>query len=279
MCSTQRLGVPDPCAKQNWLLAKLSRTTLSGDFVPQIDGLRFLAIMAVIAFHVGHYVSERSPRPYGATLDRDPLYLLSTTGHVGVQMFFVISGMVVSLPFAKQWLAGGKKVSLKYYFLRRLTRIEPPYVIALVFWMLAFGISGKGVAPWPVMLRHFPASLFYVHNAVYGTVSYVLPPAWSLEIEVQFYVIAPLLALVFVIRGASLRRMVILLAVFALAFAQSWLRLAQYDQRPESPPGRPLFPDWIAPRRPFRIAIARQRIVAPDEVGCPDDGRFRRACR
>ena len=49
----------------------------------------------------------------------------------GVELFFIISGFILGLPFAKQYLAGGKQVRLGAYFLRRLTRLEPPYILIL----------------------------------------------------------------------------------------------------------------------------------------------------
>jgi peptidoglycan/LPS O-acetylase OafA/YrhL len=64
---------------------------------------------------------------------------------------------------------------------------------------------------------HFFASLFYVHNVVFGTMSPISPPTWSLEVEVQFYLLAPLLASVFLIRSAVYRRGLLVIVTFALA--------------------------------------------------------------
>jgi peptidoglycan/LPS O-acetylase OafA/YrhL len=64
---------------------------------------------------------------------------------------------------------------------------------------------------------HFFASLFYVHNVVFGTMSPISPPTWSLEVEVQFYLLAPLLASVFLIRSAVYRRALLIVVTFALA--------------------------------------------------------------
>jgi len=54
-----------------------------------------------------------------------------SAGHNGVPLFFAISGFILSLPFARQGLGGGSPVSLRQYYIRRVTRIEPPYVIQL----------------------------------------------------------------------------------------------------------------------------------------------------
>ena len=81
----------------------------------------------------------KTPTPFTYSVFDNWFFSLLRTGHVGVQLFFIISGFVVALPFAMHHLADGKKVNLRRFFLRRLTRIEPPYMIALIFWLLAFG--------------------------------------------------------------------------------------------------------------------------------------------
>jgi peptidoglycan/LPS O-acetylase OafA/YrhL len=59
---------------------------------------------------------------------------------------------------------------------------------------------------------HLMASLFYVHNLVYNHFSIINPPAWSLEIEIQFYLLAPLFTTIFMVRPKALRR-VLLVAI------------------------------------------------------------------
>jgi peptidoglycan/LPS O-acetylase OafA/YrhL len=56
------------------------------------------------------------------------------------------------------------------------------------------------------LLPNLAASLFYVHGLVFGEMSRINFVAWSLEIEIQFYILAPFLALVFALRGTRLRR-------------------------------------------------------------------------
>ena len=201
------------------LLARFHRETASGRYVPEVDGLRCLAIAGVILFHVAGFVAERSPGGFG-DVGHDPAYRLARTGHVGVQLFFVISGMVVAIPFARRHLAAGPPVLLRDFYLRRLTRIEPPYVIALCFWLVAMGLGGK--AGWPALFRSFPWSLTYLHNARFGEPSAVMPPAWSLEIEVQFYLLAPGLTLVYALRRG--RRLILGGSIAALTIAQHWWR-------------------------------------------------------
>src|SRR4051812_49366863 len=104
---------------------RLSRRTTSGRIIREIDGLRFVAITFVVLFHLGGLVKAHAA---GGT---SSLLRVVNTGGYGVQLFFVVSGFVLSLPFAAHRLRNGRVVSLRAYFLRRLTRLEPPYIVVM----------------------------------------------------------------------------------------------------------------------------------------------------
>lgn len=190
----------------------LTRDTTSGRFIPQIDGLRFIAIVSVIAYHAADFVRVKTG--HGWTDSAFSLFL--SHGYFGVPLFFVISGFVISLPFIERAASGRDAPSLKRYFLRRLTRLEPPYLINL---LLLFGLlvivkdlSARELFP------HLLASMTYSHNAIYNEYSQINFLAWSLEVEFQFYVLAPLLLLIFRINSLVLRRtlLVALIVFFGL---------------------------------------------------------------
>jgi peptidoglycan/LPS O-acetylase OafA/YrhL len=193
------------------MVDRLARVTTSGRRIRELDGLRFIAIATVFVQHVLEVMADRYPQPGAVRWD-----FLSTVvldWHVGVQLFFVISGFILAAPFAAQHLLGARRVSLKAYYWRRLTRLEPPYLLAMLlcFLTLVFYWGQSARALWP----HLLASMFYLHNIVYyspGTMGFSIinPVAWSLEIEVQFYILAPVLAWVFLIPHKWLRRGVIL---------------------------------------------------------------------
>ncbi|HZP17287.1 MAG TPA: acyltransferase [Terriglobales bacterium] len=209
-----------------WLLIRLSRETTSGRFIPEMDGLRFAAILMVVLYHVNGYLMAKtgSYEPRGEKSDW--LCRAALVGSHGVELFFVISGFILALPFAAHYLAGAAPVNLRKYFLRRLTRLEPPYIITLLLLTaLTVWFSGSGGSLGP----HFAASLFYLHNLIYGTQSKVIGVAWSLEIEVQFYLLVPLLTLVFAIRNAVVRRT--LLVTLTLAATAAASRFAPYHPR------------------------------------------------
>ena len=195
------------------------RITSTGQFIPEIDGLRFIAILSVFIFHVAVYISHHSSPAYSQALQSNWLFQATQVLEVGVPLFFVISGFVLSLPFAQAYRNVRKPVSLKKYFLRRLTRLEPPYFLCMLLCFLFKIAAAKGTAL--ALVPNLIASLFYVHNFTYGTPSAINPVAWSLEIEVQFYILAPALASVFAITRTSVRRVVLVMLVF-LACGASW---------------------------------------------------------
>jgi peptidoglycan/LPS O-acetylase OafA/YrhL len=173
--------------------------------------------MAVIAFHVRAICSFHfRASPEGLCIEGDPVNDTFSVGSSGVQLFFIISGFILSLPFARQWLCGGNRISLWEYYVRRVTRIEPPYVIHLVFLFVLCGLVLRRLPSHPYLyqnpdwagysLKHILSSLIYSNGFIYGRHPYPNIVLWSLEIEVQFYLLAPFLAGIFRITDAWKRR-------------------------------------------------------------------------
>ncbi len=185
-------------------LPGLRRDTADGSFIPVIDGLRFIAIMAVVLYHLQDYVVVKTGRSCGG----DWLALLMGQGYIGVQLFFAISGFIIARPFLN-----GTAPGLRRYFVRRLTRLEPPYLINLLLvYVLLVTILGADPA---ALFPHLLASALYLHNILFGGMSEINFLAWSLEVEFQFYMLAPALLAGLIALGGWGRRLVLLLLVLA----------------------------------------------------------------
>jgi peptidoglycan/LPS O-acetylase OafA/YrhL len=171
---------------------RFRRITTNQLYFPEIDGIRFLAIALVILFHIHGYFMGKTTIKFAD--DPNNYTWINTffeNGDRGVTLFFVLSGFILCLPFAHHYINNGKKVSLKRYYLRRLTRLEPPYFIAMTaIFLLAVAMHVK---PFPVLVHSWLASLVYSHNLIYHHPPLITVVAWSLEIEIQFYILAPLL--------------------------------------------------------------------------------------
>jgi peptidoglycan/LPS O-acetylase OafA/YrhL len=196
----------------------LRRRTSSGRFIAEVDGLRFLAIAPVVL----HHLTERVMRDIdkrGTLGSADDRFLdIVPSGLVGVELFFVISGFIICLPWATRAMqAPTQSPGLRYkpYILRRVTRLEPPYLLTMfgifagVSLLSAAGFKslteGGNFAESSVSLpKSLAASTIYMHGLFFQENPRLNPPAWSLEIEFQFYIIAPLLILLFLAVGRRL---------------------------------------------------------------------------
>ncbi len=171
-------------------LRYFERVTSGGTFLPWIDGLRFLAIVAVILYHLNGYVLAKGAGFTEADARSTSIFRWLVGANCGVQLFFSISGFILALPFAKESVKG-RPVRLRDYFLRRITRLEPPFLInlAIATGLLVLVRRESLSELWPNLL----ATMTYLHNWIWGEHSRINGVAWSLEIEVQFYVLAPFL--------------------------------------------------------------------------------------
>ncbi len=196
---------------------QLRRITTTGRWIPEIDGLRFVAIVGVLAFHIAGQMVSRSGIIVPRQHRYDLLEQLVGGADRGVPLFFVISGYILAQPFLRQHLLRGRVVSLGSYFLRRITRLEPPYILSLLLYTAGFMVYPG--TPFHTQLPHLLASMFYLHNLTFGGMSTINFVTWSLEIEVQFYIIAPLLGMIYAVRNTLARRTVFLaLILFCGAF-------------------------------------------------------------
>lgn len=219
------------------IIALFQRTTTSKGFIPEIDGLRFIAIATVVVFHF-HFLLAKEVSgillvPTASDGISDIAWWLIRLD-LGVKVFFGISGFILSIPFWRQYLWGGKSVNLKSYFIRRLTRLEPPFLIAIIgFLLVHWLVLGEEIT---VLFPHFIATIIYLHTLIYNSYSTILPVTWSLETEVQFYLLIPALAYV-VLGGSKLRTALLGLALFlgSIAFRGYLLRVGIYGMMASLP--------------------------------------------
>lgn len=200
--------------------ARFRRVTRDGRWIPEIDGLRFLAILSVFLFHFFGEIANRAGHPVLIQPRYQRLFEITNTGDRGVGIFFVISGWIVALPFARHFLAGSKPVSLRKYFLRRITRLEPPYLLAVLLFLVLFTFYQGGLTG--DTLRHALASATYSHSLIYATMTPINPVSWSLEVEIGFYILAPIIMLLYAVRGKLLRRGIFVALIALISAAQYW---------------------------------------------------------
>lgn len=218
MDDPEAVTIAEAAAPPAWLPRTFRRVTTSGRYIPEVDGLRFVAIAAVFLYHLRAYLGIKSTIDWAVPYEQDPLAQLTHLGNAGVPLFFMISGFILGLPFASHWLKETPPIRLRDYFARRLTRLEPPYLISLTgFLVLLRVVNGL---PWRVLLPGYILSAFYLHNLLGSDNDIINVVAWSLEVEVQFYVLAPVLALLFAVPGKLRRRLLIASLAYAAVVLQ-----------------------------------------------------------
>ena len=217
-----------------WNFSSLRRiTTASHRYMAEVDGLRFIAIFSVMLFHV-YYNVAHSPDLVLAASPFSFVVWPVTQGFRGVQLFFVISGFILGLPFAAHYLTHGPAVNVGRFYLRRVTRLEPPYILALLLMYGAAVVMHNVHTREPGFYSGLPLRLVYAYLLVRGQPPTLDGVTWTLEIEVQFYLLAPLLAHVF--KLPTLPRRVALIAaictfpLLARVVPQGELSLLGYTQ-------------------------------------------------
>ncbi len=201
---------------------RLTRITSGGKLIREIDGLRFLAIVPVLIQHMYERYQRNTPLHFAENNEKSVTDFFASRGFIGVYIFFIISGFILALPFAKHRFADGKKVSVGEYVLRRVTRLEPTYIFWISIFFLVFVLRGNSFIE---SIPHYLASITYTHGLIYHKWSPFNPPTWTLEIEIQFYILAPLLAwLFFSITNKVQRRITNVSAILLIMIAQQYFK-------------------------------------------------------
>jgi peptidoglycan/LPS O-acetylase OafA/YrhL len=166
--------------------------------IDRIDVLRATAILLVFVYHYLHAITGQTELDWEGVW-RDPqsakswmLWLLYpfTLGWSGVALFFVISGFCIHHSFLKsQARTGGSLTNfLVGFFQRRFWRIYPPYLLVLmVFYCLALRHDLLDCPSLSLSLH-----LFMIHNFSAKDFFSINPAFWSLAVEMQFYVLFPM---------------------------------------------------------------------------------------
>jgi peptidoglycan/LPS O-acetylase OafA/YrhL len=165
-------------------------------YIPALDGLRFLAILGVLFFHIINYIYQNHQNQELQTFVEHDVLPITKYGRFGVELFFIISGFTISLSIENYKIKGRIEL-LKTFYFRRLSRIFPPYFI-IITCSLIFNLLFLKTLSIENGVSSYLASIFFIHNLIYpGEFPFLSGAAWSLEIEMQFYFLAPILFLLF----------------------------------------------------------------------------------
>ena len=180
---------------------------------PEIDGLRAIAVISVIFYHAKIEIFDQ---------------LSFQGGFIGVDIFFVISGYLITSIILKELFLTGN-LSLKKFYERRVRRILPALIIVMLFtipfaWLYMIPNSLINYSKSIIYSLGFSSNFFfYFSGQLYGEESGLLKPflhTWSLAIEEQFYILFPLfLIIVFKYFKNNLFTILILFLVLSLVIS------------------------------------------------------------
>jgi peptidoglycan/LPS O-acetylase OafA/YrhL len=163
--------------------------------IPELDGIRGLAILSVLCFH---YISMEGLTAPGSLTDR--LQRLVILGGKGVDLFFVLSGFLIGGILLD---AKGSSRYFSTFYIRRFFRIFPVYYAWIVAYIAVAAFGGKrllalshsGNAP-PlnfVIYNHFLFLQNFYFDRLHNLAGSWFDHTWSLAVEEQFYLVIPLL--------------------------------------------------------------------------------------
>jgi len=172
-------------------------------YIPRLDHLRFFAASLVVMYHYYHTVV-----PGGAPV-QNPIYCLFSEGSSGVDLFFVLSGLIFGL------ISHGRKVRYFDFLVSRIVRIYPLYLFAIAVVVAThfgmFNALDSALLMFPIFeVASFPGGL-----PGFGQL-------WTIGLEFQFYLIFPFLA-AFVLRSGPRY----LWGLLALAIGLRWVYFTQ----------------------------------------------------
>ncbi len=195
--------------------------------IETIEGLRGVAVMLVVLFH---YLVVRTPAaadPWNAFVSAHPaLAVVVGNGYLGVDLFFLITGFLLILPWARHAYHGRTPPSTEDFYVRRIRRIVPAYYVQLAVLMAVVMPILHGAGYWKRDIEFYgynvAAHLAFLHytTPISSASMSANGPLWTLALEAQYYVLLPLFAGRFV--RAPLRWG---LALAAAAVAWRWLAL------------------------------------------------------
>jgi peptidoglycan/LPS O-acetylase OafA/YrhL len=161
----------------------------SGRFIAG-DPLRAVAALSVVTYHTAYAVATAHHSSFESAFGQSAGHVLAGL-HLGLYVFFVLSGYLISRPFVLAFIKGEPLPMIRRYVRNRLLRIVPAFWIIftiLLLWHGTYGASPGDIA----------AVYGFAQNYSWTTVADLVGPAWTLDIEIVFYMLVPLVAMILV---------------------------------------------------------------------------------
>lgn len=202
-------------------------------YFPALDGLRAIAVVAVVLYHAGATSSLGDVAP---------------GGFIGVSVFFTLSGFLVTGLLLRQLDATGP-LRLAGFWTRRLKRLAPASLVVVFVTVVVSGQFWDGMAPSDALAGTFGYTNWHViwsgPDALLRTIVGPLGPFWSLAVEEQFYLLVSGAVLIASRTARPVRNL-------AVSVAVGWLASAAVQ----------LFADWPQYRMEFGTDVRAAELLS-----------------
>lgn len=145
-----------------------------------LDALRGIAALSVVLYHQYLFLNAATSMTFPSFLER-----IILKGHLGVQIFFVLSGFVIAYSIRHTTLSW---YYIQQFFIKRSIRLDPPYWAILFLTVMATLVFSKWIAKqedWPFSFNQILTNALYLQG--FFELDSINPVAWTLCIELQLY--------------------------------------------------------------------------------------------
>ncbi|QAA34018.1 acyltransferase family protein [Clostridium manihotivorum] len=161
---------------------------ISNNNIRELDGLRGIAVLMVFFYHIKSVLNIKEL--YIANFNIGP-YLM--WGHLGVNVFYILSGFLLFIPFAKAYYTNSS-INLTEYSIKRALRILP----AFYFFLIIFVFCVKPELITKQGIRSLIGNMLFLQKYSIFNIQSYNDTVWTLAVEVQFYILIPFVARFFV---------------------------------------------------------------------------------
>ena len=166
-----------------------------------LDGLRAISLILIVMFHTFQQSWIFYNIKIGGNKYLFSLELFQRYGYIAIDSFFVLSGFCLFYPIARDMFGESKFGGWKNFFIKRARRIYPSYIIVLLVAVLVPSFSYVGGMYDPKSFvstaRNVIMHLLFIHNFNAQTLGTMVSTSWTMSVEVQFYLLFPLLCIPF----------------------------------------------------------------------------------
>jgi peptidoglycan/LPS O-acetylase OafA/YrhL len=186
--------------------------------IPGADGLRALACLLV----VWHHTTQRF-NPESSPEWIQQIHFFGMRGEIGVSLFFVLSGCLLSLPFWNSFLHKQPIPNLRFYAVNRAARIIPAYWFNLLFCTIfALWVFGESINWWRLI-----SGLLFINSYHYSSFfpAEINGPLWSIGLEVSCYLLLPVVLIMIIKRSRKISSAIagMLIWILALQLLNPWI--------------------------------------------------------